>query len=261
MSHVRLIHWNADEAEKRAERLRAAGYRVSSEPLSADFIRRLREATPAAVVVDLSRLPSQGRDVGLMVRQSKSTRHLPLVFVDGDPAKIELVKKQLPDAVYTSWSRIRSALKRAIANPPTDPVVPKSSLAGYSGTPLPKKLGIKADSVVILVNAPQGFEKTLGKLPDGVTLRRQARGRCDLVIWFTKSLRELGARIETLGALAGKDGIWIAWPKKTSGHATDVSQTDVRNTGLGAGLVDYKICAIDETWSGLKFTRRKSTSR
>ncbi|KPK59725.1 MAG: hypothetical protein AMS21_09815 [Gemmatimonas sp. SG8_38_2] len=134
-------------------------------------------------------------------------------------------------------------------------------MAGYSGTPLPKKLGIKADSVVVLVNAPEGFEKTLGKLPDGVTLRRKARGHCDLVIWFTKSLKELGARVGTLGALAGEDGIWIAWPKKTSGWATDVSQTDVRSTGLAAGLVDYKICAIDETWSGLKFTRRKSKSR
>ena len=255
--HVRLIHWKAEESEERAERLRAAGYAVNAAPLSSAFLRELREDPPAAVVIDLSRLPAHGRDVGAALRQSKSTRHIPIVFVDGEPAKVERVRKLLPDAVYTPWSRIRSSLKRAIARPPAEPVATESTLAGYSGTPLAKKLGIKPDYAVALVGGPRGFETTLGKLPAGVVLRRQARGRCDLIVWFCKSQAELKRRVESLGRLAGPGGLWIAWPKQTSGSSSDLTQAIVRATGLAAGLVDYKIAAIDATWSGLRFTRRK----
>jgi hypothetical protein len=179
------------------------------------------------------------------------------VFVDGEAAKVERVRKLLPDAVYTSWSRIRSSLKQAIAQPPAEPVATESTLAGYSGTPLAKKLGIKPDYVVALVGAPEGFEQTLGELPAGVVLRRQARGHCDLVVWFCKSQAELKRRVERLGELAGPGGLWIAWPKQASDISTDLTQAKVRATGLAAGLVDYKIAAIDATWSGLRFTRRR----
>ena len=255
---VRFFHWKADEAKPGVKKLRAAGYSVSYEVPGPGFMGEIRKESPAAVVIDLSRLPSQGRDVGMAIRESKSTRHLPLVFVDGDSVKLERIKKQLPDAVYTPWSRIKGSLKRAIAHPPANPVVPASALAGYSGTPLPKKLGVKAGAVVILVNAPKDFEETLGALPEGATLRRQARGRCDLAIWFPKSAKDLSARVERMGELADKDGLWIAWPKQASGISTDLTQAVVRKTGLASGLVDYKVCAIDETWSGLKFARRKA---
>ena len=258
LPRIRFFHWNADEAKPRIKKLRTAGYSVSFKIPGPGFMGEIRKESPAAVVIDLGRLPSQGRDVGMAVRESKSTRHLPLVFVGGDPEKVERIKKQLPDAVFTPWSRIKSSLKRAIAHPPADPIVPASSLAGYSGTPLPKKLGIKAGSIVTLVNAPQDFEKTLGALPEGVTLRRQARGRCDLAIWFPKSAKDLRTRVERMGKLADKDGLWIAWPKQASGISSDLTQTVVRKTGLASGLVDYKVCAINETWSGLKFARRKS---
>ncbi len=221
-------------------------------------MRRLRQSPPSALIIDLSRLPSQGRDLALAVREYKSTRYVPIVFVEGDAEKVARVKKNLPDAAYTSWRRIRSSLKRAIAHPPQAPIVPSSRLDGYSGTPLPKKLGIKADSVVALVGAPPGFEITLGELPEGVSLRKQARGRPDLVIWFARSKSELERRVERMGALAGAGGLWIAWPKKASGIDTDLSQNIVRRTGLASGLVDYKVCAIDSVWAGLKFTRRKS---
>ncbi|UCG89489.1 MAG: DUF3052 family protein [Gemmatimonadota bacterium] len=130
-------------------------------------------------------------------------------------------------------------------------------LAGYSGTPLPKKLGIKNGATVVLVGGPKGFESTLGPLPEGVTLRKQARGKCDMIIWFPKSRKDLERRVSELGALAGKGGMWIAWPKQASGVKSDLNQAIVRSSGLAVGLVDYKICAIDETWSGLKFAKRK----
>jgi len=210
------------------------------------------------VVIDLSRLPSHGREMGSFLRQRKATRHIPVVFAGGDPEKVERTRKALPDAIYTPWSRIRSALKRSLARPPADPVVPPPVMEGYSGTPLLKKLGIKEGSVVALSGAPKGFEKTLGKLPAGVTIRRQVRGSCDRVVWFVKSRKELERGVERMGrALSDKGGLWIAWPKKASGVATDLTQNDVRRTGLASGLVDYKICAIDATWSGLLFARRK----
>jgi len=221
-------------------------------------LQQIRESPPAAVVIDLGRSPSTGRDMALWLRKTKATRHLPLVVVEGDEEKTARMKRLVPDATYTPWSRIRSSLKRAIAQPPADPVVPESALAGYSGTPLPKKLGIKPGAVVGLVAAPEKFERTLGALPGDVTLRHDVRGRCDLIIWFPRSRGELRRRVDRMGSLAGKDGLWIAWPKKASRIPTDLDQTMVRRLGLDAGLVDYKICAIDADWSGLKFTRRKS---
>jgi hypothetical protein len=132
---------------------------------------------------------------------------------------------------------------------------------GYAGTPLPKKLGIRASSVVALVGAPDGFEETLGELPEGVVLRRQLRGQPDVTLWFTRSRKDLDQGIERMGAFAEGGGLWIVWPKKSSGVTTNVSQGVVREVGLAAGLVDYKVCSIDETWSGLRFTRRKLKSK
>ncbi len=261
MQRIHLIHRDSAEAAQRVDELRAAGYDVVHDGnVDPATVRAIRDDPPAAVVIDMSRIPSQGRDFGLALRHYRGTRHVPLVFVGGDPERIDRVKDLLPDAVYTPWSRIRSSLRRAIAHPPAEPVAPRSLLAGYEGTPLPTKLGVKPDSVIALAGAPPGFEKTLGRLPRGATLRRQVRGTCDLVIWFTKSRRDLERRIDRMGgAIADRGSLWIAWPKKASGVPSDITQNDVRAVGLAAGLVDYKICSIDDTWSGLRFARRKRT--
>ncbi|MGH9768876.1 MAG: hypothetical protein ACREAB_15700 [Blastocatellia bacterium] len=257
MHRVRLIHWKAEEAVEKLAKLRAAGYEVDYGEMNPGALRDWRNNPPAAFIIDLSRMPSQGRDVAMALRGRKTTRHTPLIFVEGEPEKIERIKAHLPDAVYTTWTRIRSALKAAIAKPPASPVVPASNLAGYSGTPLPKKLGIKPNSIVALVGAPKDFEKTLGELPEGVKLKKQVNGACDLIIWFVRMRAELYDRIKEMGELTGASGIWIAWPKQASGVASDMTQNVVRETGLASGLVDYKVCAIDATWSGLKFAQRK----
>lgn len=260
MATVRLIQWKAGESAEKAGRLRAAGFDVDAEPLDPAGLKALRSNPPAAVVIDLDRMPSQGRDLGLLLRKQKATRNVPLVFAGGESERVERVRGSLPDAVFTAWSRIRSAIRRAVTRPPRDPVVPESTLAGYAGTPLPRKLGIKADSVTILASAPRGFEKTLGPLPEGATLRRQTRGRCHLIVWFTKSRKDVEKRIGRMGDLAGPGGLWVAWPKKASGVATDLTQAVVRKIGLASGLVDYKVCSIDEVWTGLRFTKRKRRS-
>jgi hypothetical protein len=257
MKKVYLVHWKEAEAVRRVEQLRSAGYAVLFQPVTPALLGELRKDPPSAVVIDLTRAPSQGRDVAIALRNYKATREVPLVFVEGDRAKVASIKKLLPDTAFTSWSRIRGTLEKAIAAPPKSRPAQPSMLAGYSGTPLPKKLGVKANSVIVLAGAPADFEKTLGVLPDGVTLRRQARGRNDLIIWFPKSCKDLERRILHFAELTGKGGIWIAWPKQSSGVKTDLTATIVRKTGLANKLVDYKICAIDETWSGLKFALRK----
>lgn len=130
-------------------------------------------------------------------------------------------------------------------------------MAGYSGTPLPKKLGIKERQRVALVNAPADFAVTLGELPTCVEIVRQVRAPLDVMVFFTKSESELLKRFAELAAkLNPAGGLWIAWPKKASGVTTDLTEDVVRRIGLEMGLVDNKVCAIDETWSGLRFVFR-----
>lgn len=127
--------------------------------------------------------------------------------------------------------------------------------AGYAGTPLAKKLGIREASIVALVGADPTF--TIPDLPPGAELRRSARGRSDVTVWFVKSAAELGSRIGEMAARAEGSALWICWPKKASSVRTDVTEHLVRAAGLSNGLVDFKIGAIDETWSGLRFALAK----
>jgi hypothetical protein len=135
-------------------------------------------------------------------------------------------------------------------------------MAGYSGTPLPKKLGIKPGARLGLCRPPAGFDATLGELPDGVAAKLVGRGGTfDVIVCFCRTSKELARELLGLpGRLDPAGGLWIAWPKKTarksSGLATDLGEAEVRAGGLATGLVDNKVCAIDETWSGLRFVVR-----
>jgi CheY-like chemotaxis protein len=257
MTRIRLIHWNADEAKVRIEGLRAAGYQVDYDALTSDLLRGVRERPPAAVVIDLARLPSHGREVALSLREYKGTRGVPLVFVEGEPEKVEKIRTLLPDAAFASWTQANNAIAAVIASPPKEPLVPSARSTGYSGTPLPTKLGIDKDAIVVLIDAPRDFAKTLGVLPAGADLRARATKERSLTIWFCKSARRYQAQMSpVLMALAGAP-LWVAWPKKASDVESDMSETVVRDVAIAHGLVDYKVCAIDETWSALKFALRE----
>jgi len=130
-----------------------------------------------------------------------------------------------------------------------------AATAGYSGTPLVKKLGIKGGARFQLVNAPSGFDRTLGELP--ADSRASSRGTLDFAMLFVRRQAELHKDFPRLRDRLESNGmLWVAWPKKAARLETDVSENIVREFGLAAGLVDVKICAVDETWSGLKFVRR-----
>ena len=130
--------------------------------------------------------------------------------------------------------------------------------AGYSGTPLAKKLGIREGHTVALLKAPDGFASTLEGLPDDVVLRTAARGTNDVIVSFHTKRADLAGRLPKLVEAMDVDGgFWVAWPKKASGVPTDITEDTVREVALPLGLVDNKVCAIDDTWSGLRVVWRK----
>ena len=132
--------------------------------------------------------------------------------------------------------------------------------AGYSGTPLPQKLGIKEDHKVVLLGAPAGFDKTLGALPIGAVVAKKLAGKTplDVVVVFVKKQAGLAGKIaDVRPRMAPAAGLWIAWPKKSSGVVTDMTEQVIRDVALPTGLVDNKVCAIDEIWSGLRLVIRR----
>ena len=130
-------------------------------------------------------------------------------------------------------------------------------MAGYSGTPLPKKLGVKPNQRIALVNAPNDFAKVLGRLPENAAIVKRLDGPLDLILLFVDREQTLAKQFPILANKLQSNGmIWVAWPKKSSGVATDLVFEKVQHIGLDCGLVDVKICAVDDVWSGLKFVIR-----
>lgn len=131
--------------------------------------------------------------------------------------------------------------------------------AGYSGTPLPKKLGIKEGTRLTLLKAPKDFDETLGELPVGVIVRHKASGESDVIVLFETEFSHFRLSFSKAAALMPATGgmLWVAWPKRASKVETDLDENLIRDFGLAFGLVDTKVCAIDATWSGLRFSRRR----
>ena len=135
-------------------------------------------------------------------------------------------------------------------------------MAGYSGRPLAAKLEIKAGWTVLVRNAPGGYRGLLEGLPEDVTVAEELAGEVEMVHLFTRSRAELEAALPELLARIRQDGtIWVSWPKRASGVPTDVTEDTVRAVALPLGLVDVKVCAVDDTWSGLKLVIRKENRR
>jgi hypothetical protein len=131
-------------------------------------------------------------------------------------------------------------------------------MPGYSGTPLPKKLGIKEGSTVVLLDAPPGFEDVLAPLPDGVDLTRGLVDGIDVAVVFVTRRAELEDRFpEVAPRLQPAGGLWVAWPKKSAKVPTDLTEDVLREVGLPQGWVDNKVCAVTDVWSGLRFVLRR----
>ena len=232
------------EAGPLLQALRAAGFDVTL--FSKDGGARISAFRDVSVVViDLSRLPSHGRAVAAWLRGSKNTRHIPIVFVDGEPAKIVALRQEIPDAVYTPLQRAAVAVKRAVKSPANaNPVVPKQIMASLRSTAL--MLGITADMSVLL-----------GPLPKGVQLHEaevEAKNAvCPITLWFVREPSEFAAQLSRRRALAARSKLWIVWRKGQPA----LNGNTVRQAALALGLVDYKICSLDAVWSGMLFALRK----
>lgn len=255
MAHIRLIHWNGPEGRERKLRLASLGHHVEFDEVEGPGVSKvLTRSLPEAYVIDLTRLPSGGRTIGMWLRTHKATRHIPIVFVDGDPEKVKKVRELLPDATYTTWPKLKTAIPKALAKPAKNPVVPPSAI--YTGRSAAEKLGIKPGMTVCVVNAPPGFTANL-TAPADVTFTARPRPDTDLFVAFARSRRDVFAHLVAMERYVTRQTLWLAWPKRASGVKTDVDGNFIRESGLSSGWVDFKICALDETWSGLAFKRRK----
>ena len=192
------------------------------------------------------------------MRNSKTTRLIPIVFAGGVPEKVERIRKELPDALFTDWTKVASILTRALKNAPTETVQPAPHMQRYAGSSLAKKLGFSPGMQVATLAAPDDLDAMLAELPEGVRIEHKITGQTRLVLWFVRSREQLETEAEYLTVrLHAGCSLWIIHPKKAGRYQVDFNQNDVRASGLNAGWVDYKVCAVDANWSGLKFARKK----
>ena len=135
-------------------------------------------------------------------------------------------------------------------------------MAGYLETPLPQKLGIKPGLTIVIINAPTNYRRLLGKIPEGVTFSDRLKPDSSFIHVFTRKRSELANRLPVLRARIADIGtVWVSWPKKSSGVATDITEDVIRAVALPLGFVDIKVCAVDETWSGLKLMIRRENRK
>jgi CheY-like chemotaxis protein len=244
---VVVVHYEPAEALALAERLRRDG--IAAEPylhVGTRGLRDLRANPPDAILIDLMRMPSYGRAMGAMLRETRSTRAIPLVFLEGDPEKTARVRDLLPDALFATFPRLKAVIERAIRRPPADPVVPDRAV------PIAKKLRLRDGVTVALIGAPTGFESTLG----GAKTTRSGNG--DVVLLFVKSAAALGRDLPRFASLERGRALWILWPKRASGVAADVSLPRIHEACAPFGLVAYKTCSIDDTWSAAAIAPRRT---
>lgn len=252
-----LMHWNEKERLERISRLSIEGIEVlDGITAGPQFAKVLEAAKPDAVVIDLSRLPSQGRDLGVMIRARAGTRQIPIVFVEGVEDKVAAIHGLLPDEEYTTWAELLPALMRAV-DAKGKIFLPQSSVfAAYSQKPLAAKLGIKPGGRVCLIGEPVNLLGGSESLPEGVKIIDDVVSDADLYIWCLRSQTELSSKLALIKANVQHAPTWVGWPKKTADIKSDLNQAIVREQCMAVGMVDYKICSINEQWSALRFAWR-----
>jgi hypothetical protein len=221
------------------------------------MFRNIRESPPDVFVIDLARRPSHRREVATFLRGQKATRDIPIVFVDGAPEKVAAIRSLLPDAVYAPAARVRSAVREALAHRPASPVVPTQMMERYASRTAAQKLGIRAGSAAALIDPPRNYASVIGELPAGATLEEAAGTGCPVTLWFVTDTGVLHAALPGMRKLAGRTKLWILWPKRAAGKSSGITQPFLRESAAAVGLVDYKICAVNATWSAMLFARKK----
>ncbi len=256
MARVRIIHWKPAEAGPLVEACRACGYEVEYDDVPFPALAKtIRHNQPDALVIDLTRLPSHGREAAMAIRRTKYSRHIPIIFVDGEAEKVEKVRQQLPDATFTTRKQLCSRIKAACANPVREPIAPPSVLERYGARTKAQKLGVKPGSTVAVIDPPRDYEAVLGDLGEGVELAENPDAVHPVTLWFVRDPEAFLAALRRMRAIADKTRLWLVRPK---GPKSQLNESFLRTAANEVGLVDYKICAINEHWTGMVFARRKS---
>jgi CheY-like chemotaxis protein len=254
---VLIVQYQPEQQSSLSERVQREGFVASVYPaVGPKGFRSIRENPPDAILIDLRVMPSYGRAMGALLRDSKSLRQIPMVFLEGDPAKSAKVREVLPDVEIAPWDRLGPAMRRAVARkggPAAAPVHPD--------IPLHRKLRIRANSEVALLHEPRGIRAALGELPEGVGFQTEI-GDSPVVLAFFKSAGALNKELPRLAA-AMRPGrtLWILWPKKASSGRSDLSMPVIREMCQPYRLGEYKVCAFDETWSAMAFGGGRAAAR
>jgi len=258
MSRVRVIHWKAAEAAPLLEVCRSAGFDV--EYLERDggaICRAIRANPPDVVVIDLTRLPSHGKEVAVWLRGPKSTRDIPIVFVDGVPEKVNAIRELLPDATFCEQGKVPAAIKLQART--RNLVVPFGMMERAREKSAAQKLGITAGSSVASVEPPRDFPELLGELPDSVEF---CEDDAPTTLWFVHDRESLLENLRRMRLLAPRTRLWLLWRKGAKGakafSGAGLTQNSLREMTREVGLVDYKICSVDDRWSAMLFARKKA---
>ncbi len=256
MPRVRIIHWRAAESGPLIEACRAGGFEVEYDDVPFPALaKHIRHNQPDALVIDLTRLPSHGREAAMAIRRTKFSRHIPIVFVDGEPDKVARVRSQIPDATFATRKQLCARITAAIANPVANPIAPPGVMERYGTRTKAQKLGIKPGSTVAVIDPPRDYETVLGDLGEGVELVENPAAIHPVTLWFMRDPAAVLSSLRRMRAIADKTRLWVVRPK---GPKSQLNENFLREAGNEVGLVDYKICAIDEHWTGIVFARRKS---
>jgi hypothetical protein len=252
LPRVLIVQFNPAESSTLAVRIEREGF--TPEPYvqrGTKGFRTLKTAPPDAILIDLTSIPFYGRWMGSQFRSSKALRTIPLVFLEGDPEKTAIARRQFPDATFASWNRIAVQLRKAIANPSSQPLSPNI----YDG-PLAKKLRIREGTTVALLNAPEDF--SIASLPENVRIIRRL-GEAGVILNFVRSAALLGRDFPRLAA-AVQPGrtLWICWPKRTSKESTDLTMPRIREMCQPYNLTDTKVVSLNATWSAMTLSRRRN---
>ena len=267
MPIIRLISWADDAAAKAAAlkrgdaSLKSGKFTIDNTPIlkTSSVVGELARLNPAALIFDLDKLPSHSREIAMALRSSKSACHIPILFAGGLPEKVARARIDFPNITCSSWPEAPSTLTTLLQHPPE--AVSRLPAREYSATPLAQKLGIRDTGKsmhVTLIGAPDAFEESLGDLPETVFFLNRLTPATQLALCFLRSAADLTAALDLLTLrLPQSASAWIAYPKRKGHSSSQLGEDLIRNAALAVGLVDYKICSIDDAWSAIKFARRR----
>src|SRR5581483_10054769 len=207
---------------------------------------------------DLSRLPSHGREIAIPLRNSRRTANVPLIFCEGAKEKVTAVQRTLPDAAYCTLRNLRSTLQSALRNPPRDPVKPVAMMDRYGLRTVAQKLGIRESSAVRVIDPPRDVSEILSPLPNGVELLEDASSQnVSVTLCFVPDAPSLFETLSRVRIFARDSKLWVLWRKGGQTARGDLTETLLRTNALDLGLVDYKICSVNQVWSAMAFALKR----